>query len=116
MSETPPGDRSSPSSRRQNTGSLSKRGMQHHTILALASMSAPKLQLPMTARSSELNAAPRPGHHRSTAAARNGRLPHRPDEGGPHSPLPHCRHGSKRSEEHTSELQSLMRISYAVFC
>src|SRR3546814_6865001 len=26
----------------------------------------------------------------------------------------HVRHG--RSEEHTSELQSLMRISYAVFC
>src|SRR3546814_1198308 len=26
------------------------------------------------------------------------------------------RSGSKRSEEHTSELQSLMRISYAVFC
>src|SRR3546814_7720660 len=25
-------------------------------------------------------------------------------------------HGRKRSEEHTSELQSLMRISYAVFC
>src|SRR3546814_7004616 len=25
-------------------------------------------------------------------------------------------HGSFRSEEHTSELQSLMRISYAVFC
>src|SRR3546814_7596121 len=24
--------------------------------------------------------------------------------------------GMKRSEEHTSELQSLMRISYAVFC
>src|SRR3546814_7834830 len=24
--------------------------------------------------------------------------------------------GHKRSEEHTSELQSLMRISYAVFC
>src|SRR3546814_7514659 len=24
--------------------------------------------------------------------------------------------GGKRSEEHTSELQSLMRISYAVFC
>src|SRR3546814_4947925 len=28
-----------------------------------------------------------------------------------------CTHGrAKRSEEHTSELQSLMRISYAVFC
>src|SRR3546814_9228164 len=26
------------------------------------------------------------------------------------------RHGGSRSEEHTSELQSLMRISYAVFC
>src|SRR3546814_8710302 len=26
------------------------------------------------------------------------------------------RDGSRRSEEHTSELQSLMRISYAVFC
>src|SRR3546814_2038940 len=25
-------------------------------------------------------------------------------------------HGQERSEEHTSELQSLMRISYAVFC
>src|SRR3546814_3757864 len=27
-----------------------------------------------------------------------------------------ARTGKKRSEEHTSELQSLMRISYAVFC
>src|SRR3546814_5337254 len=26
------------------------------------------------------------------------------------------RHAALRSEEHTSELQSLMRISYAVFC
>src|SRR3546814_7228029 len=26
------------------------------------------------------------------------------------------RRGSRRSEEHTSELQSIMRISYAVFC
>src|SRR3546814_4108269 len=29
--------------------------------------------------------------------------------------VPDCRL-SRRSEEHTSELQSLMRISYAVFC
>src|SRR3546814_6832536 len=27
-----------------------------------------------------------------------------------------CRDRAHRSEEHTSELQSLMRISYAVFC
>src|SRR3546814_6465206 len=32
--------------------------------------------------------------------------------GGRHATLPHL----IRSEEHTSELQSLMRISYAVFC
>src|SRR3546814_5605562 len=30
-----------------------------------------------------------------------------------HRPVAYCR---SRSEEHTSELQSLMRISYAVFC
>src|SRR3546814_5807683 len=29
---------------------------------------------------------------------------------------PHCNEAAVRSEEHTSELQSLMRISYAVFC
>src|SRR3546814_9741649 len=29
---------------------------------------------------------------------------------------PGGRNGTARSEEHTSELQSLMRISYAVFC
>src|SRR3546814_10772459 len=28
----------------------------------------------------------------------------------------HCFRYAERSEEHTSELQSLMRISYAVFC
>src|SRR3546814_6806508 len=36
-----------------------------------------------------------------------------------HLVLPDCRAhrpGKRRSEEHTSELQSLMRISYAVFC
>src|SRR3546814_3920731 len=30
--------------------------------------------------------------------------------------VPKCHDAAKRSEEHTSELQSLMRISYAVFC
>src|SRR3546814_5248543 len=29
---------------------------------------------------------------------------------------PGAKHSAIRSEEHTSELQSLMRISYAVFC
>src|SRR3546814_3186143 len=35
-------------------------------------------------------------------------------EGGGENNSPH--HSRRRSEEHTSELQSLMRISYAVFC
>src|SRR3546814_8193640 len=37
---------------------------------------------------------------------------------GPRSLFGHCIHldDGERSEEHTSELQSLMRISYAVFC
>src|SRR3546814_8386697 len=35
---------------------------------------------------------------------------HRDSDGQCRTPAPH------RSEEHTSELQSLMRISYAVFC
>src|SRR3546814_9546341 len=33
-----------------------------------------------------------------------------------HASLTEPAKSSKRSEEHTSELQSLMRISYAVFC
>src|SRR3546814_13424445 len=33
-----------------------------------------------------------------------------------HSRIPFRRLFSRRSEEHTSELQSLMRFSYAVFC
>src|SRR3546814_2205644 len=32
------------------------------------------------------------------------------------TPAPHPTFPDKRSEEHTSELQSLMRISYAVLC
>src|SRR3546814_7539327 len=41
-----------------------------------------------------------------------------PDDGvrQPGEPLHRRRQRVRRSEEHTSELQSLMRISYAVFC
>src|SRR3546814_8203399 len=49
-------------------------------------------------------ASSRPGH-----APRLGRTPLRG------SPGP-ARRSAPRSEEHTSELQSLMRISYAAFC
>src|SRR3546814_5985819 len=41
-------------------------------------------------------------------------LQHRQDPAGPAGP--ERAEDQRRSEEHTSELQSLMRISYAVFC
>src|SRR3546814_7579839 len=51
------------------------------------------------------------------------RVPRRvgaPEMGAPAQTDPRCERQSdgrvERSEEHTSELQSLMRISYAVFC
>src|SRR3546814_10473597 len=48
-------------------------------------------------------------------AARKGGVDHRAHRIGQRRIGRH-EHGRKRSEEHTSELQSLMRISYAVFC
>src|SRR3546814_5760219 len=51
--------------------------------------------------------ARRDGAHRHRLLASLSRRP------SLHGPLPQPR---ARSEEHTSELQSLMRISYAVFC
>src|SRR3546814_7476746 len=50
---------------------------------------------------------PDPSHVRTRACVL---LP--PQRGG----VRHLRNNAERSEEHTSELQSLMRISYAVFC
>src|SRR3546814_15873609 len=38
------------------------------------------------------------------------------DQSGNPLPAPTLKSSQLRSEEHTSELQSLMRISYAVFC
>src|SRR3546814_5514581 len=40
----------------------------------------------------------------------------REGQGGEKENSPHDAMNARRSEEHTSELQSLMRISYAVFC
>src|SRR3546814_2887821 len=69
------------------------------------------------------------GHHQQDYPDREGNLRggtgalwrrafHR-QQGWGHRDRPHERRRSaslQRSEEHTSELQSLMRISYAVFC
>src|SRR3546814_5657600 len=53
--------------------------------------------------------APRQGVRRPTCLLAAG-------QGAAHSPRPRPGSCGNRSEEHTSELQSLMRISYAVFC
>src|SRR3546814_3943694 len=53
------------------------------------------------------------GQHRQ-ALRRMGGLQVLHEVGGAHNQAGDARRG--RSEEHTSELQSLMRISYAVFC
>src|SRR3546814_9771040 len=62
----------------------------------------------------------RPG--RASAPGRRPELPDHADRADRGDVLPddppadEARQGTPRSEEHTSELQSLMRISYAVFC
>src|SRR3546814_3688847 len=59
-----------------------------------------------------LRRADRGADHRRRHGHGQGTLPETPSVA--ESPLLLLRH--TRSEEHTSELQSLMRISYAVFC
>src|SRR3546814_2654791 len=71
----------------------------------------PGPQRPRRRRKSHL----RPAHHRLAAdPARRARCRRRGD--GDVAPGPAEGWRLERSEEHTSELQSLMRISYAVFC
>src|SRR3546814_5697672 len=48
--------------------------------------------------------------------ARNARAVFNAEPGRESGNVVTGRKGASRSEEHTSELQSLMRISYAVFC
>src|SRR3546814_3170922 len=57
-----------------------------------------------------------PGTRARRSALRGGRQWQMTRLGTPRRPVPLSRGGVLRSEEHTSELQSLMRISYAVFC
>src|SRR3546814_2046903 len=60
-------------------------------------------------------AVPATAAHRTTTVTRRPRRLHGEGRQRAHGLLPATSTGS-RSEEHTSELQSLMRISYAVFC
>src|SRR3546814_6880451 len=60
------------------------------------------------------NDAVRGGGYRAAAARRSRRAARA--RRCPRTRRPPSRASRRRSEEHTSELQSLMRISYAVFC
>src|SRR3546814_2961468 len=78
--------------RQARRGGISMHAHHHHDA------SEPELALPMPGRMGEhLDIARERQLQRIRAASERHRL-------------------AKRSEEHTSELQSLMRISYAVFC
>src|SRR3546814_10733614 len=54
--------------------------------------------------------------HGSVATKPKGRAPGTAGKLTAHIAFLLARMNSEKSEEHTSELQSLMRISYAVFC
>src|SRR3546814_6006634 len=58
---------------------------------------------------------PDPAHVATRQPWRNGRVVDRRDAAGAHADR-YARRLGRRSDEHTSELQSLMRISYADFC
>src|SRR3546814_2147877 len=64
----------------------------------------------------------RPGHRRRESRSKSAPQRYVAQAGGreaPRAPSMPARRSARsfsRSEEHTSELQSLMRISYAVFC
>src|SRR3546814_2537447 len=55
-------------------------------------------------------------HHRAEKGPHAQALHRRPPQRTPKTNRNRPRPRKLRSEEHTSELQSLMRISYAVFC
>src|SRR3546814_979802 len=81
-------------------------------VLCLTAIVRPRFQ--RTSPASERLAGRRSGRlGRPTIRRHRGRQDRRGSAGGtPARPWT----GRARSEEHTSELQSLMRISYAVFC
>src|SRR3546814_1041701 len=88
-----------------------------HAVDAALSLADPVLPRGELLEPGRRRPAGLPDQHPAGAVLHAGHQPHR----GPRPyravrRLRHARHRPDRSEEHTSELQSLMRISYAVFC
>src|SRR3546814_10225542 len=64
----------------------------------------------------EMNALVGDGSKHVVASSKRSDIAPNQQHGRSSGHLADTRHDRRRSEEHTSELQSLMRISYAVFC
>src|SRR3546814_4395951 len=83
-------------------------GMQSHSASYPSEANAPRTSpSPRLSSSATFSSKTNCGRSSPTRRATSAKRPER----SPESPRPR-----PRSEEHTSELQSLMRISYAVFC
>src|SRR3546814_4300854 len=92
-------------------------------MIKLVSVSAAALLFCSTAMAQDMSAQPpSQGTDAQTGTTTPDMGPTTPDSGtmspdtGTATPMPDGSTSDPRSEEHTSELQSLMRISYAVFC
>src|SRR3546814_10443007 len=94
---------------------LPPRSTRTYTLFPYTTLfrSPPDPQVPRRPRRSEA-----PAHAWTARVVRDDRraLHGRDAAPGAERSAAHVRLGTGRSEEHTSELQSLMRISYAVFC
>src|SRR3546814_7517244 len=103
-------------------GEILPRRRQQHRDLQRKDMLAVQIlvQAIIIARAISQQQGRRPPLPRIVAARKEFAMFGRKADIHPHPLVPAVRDrrepGVKRSEEHTSELQSLMRISYAVFC
>src|SRR3546814_1763020 len=72
--------------------------------------------LPISARRGTTSSRPRPSPRPARSSPARPSIRRCTASAGTSRVVLRCRWRTGRSEEHTSELQSLMRISYAVFC
>src|SRR3546814_8042208 len=106
-------DRYASRAARPRTDRLHLAGRRVHAEVGPDTGTAQRSCVPAAHRRRESRQGLAAGHARDGAPPRSSPRWGRDMSGGV---LVRLDHVTKRSEEHTSELQSLMRISYAVFC
>src|SRR3546814_4888173 len=91
---------------------------RHDTISPAGTKRDPAPALPAAMNDEPVRACPHRGKHAGDRSTRRASVESRGNDDQKRliSVSPRRARGSPRSEEHTSELQSLMRTSYAVFC